>query len=198
MRSCTNMDKYEVWLRLRREDIQKFKDKSMQLYFHTKQKSELAFHLCWKVTLALLRIFATLSLILFSISWQHHRNWELLSSSQQEEQAPRTSGAQHLFKGCKVRDEMKEIGDAHHQQNRHNMEDTMQDERDDQHLRTSSCLIDSTLGKCPPHPCKLYLFWECCFWMMKMMRVKMTKKWTIELFKVSKNTHTTCLIFFCI
>ena len=71
---------------------------------------------------------------------------------------------------------MKEIGDTHHQQNRRNMKDTMQDLRDDQHLRTSSCLINSTLGRCLPHPCKLYLFWECCFWMMKMMKVKMTKK----------------------
>ena len=52
---------------------------------------------------------------------------------------------------------MKEIGDAHHQQNRRNMEDTMQDLRDDQHLRTSSCLINSTLGRCLPHPCKLCL-----------------------------------------
>ena len=108
MRWCTNMDKYEVWLQRRREDIQKFKDKSMQFYFHTKQKSELAFHLCWKVTMALLRIIATLSLILFLISWQHHWTWELLSSSQQEEQAPRTSGAQHLWKRCKVNDVMKE------------------------------------------------------------------------------------------
>ena len=192
MRWCSNMDKYEVWLRLRREDIQKFKDKSMQFYFHTKQKSDLAFHLCWKVTMALLRIFATLSLILFLISWQHHWNWELLSSWQQEEQAPRTSGAQHLFKGCKVRDVMKEIGDAHHQQNRRNMEDTMQDLRDDQHLRTSSCLINSTLGRCLPHPCKLYLFWECCFWMMKIMRVKMTKKSKLKLKTHTQYTHKTC------
>ena len=68
----------------------------MQFYFHTKQKSAFAFHLCWKVTMALLWIISTLSLILFLISWQHHWTWELLSSWQQEEQAPRTSGAQHL------------------------------------------------------------------------------------------------------
>ena len=52
---------------------------------------------------------------------------------------------------------MKEIRDDHHQQNRQKMKDTMQDLRDDQHLRTSSCLMNSTLGRCPPHPCKSYI-----------------------------------------
>ena len=94
-----------------------------------------------------------------------------------------------VCKRCKVRDVMKEIRDAHHQQNRRNMKDTMQDLRDDQHLRTSSCLMNSTLGRCPPHPCKLYLLWVCCFWMMKMVRVKMTKKFHI-FFKPSLN-HLT-------
>ena len=75
---------------------------------------------------------------------------------------------------------MKEIGDAHHQQKKRNMKDTMQDLRDDQHLRTSSCLMNSTLGRCLPHPCKLYLLWVCCFWMMKMVRVKMTKELNLK------------------
>ena len=156
----------------------------MQFYFHTKQKSALAIHLCWKVTMAILWIIATLSLILFLISWQHHWTWELLSSWQQEEQAPRTSGAQHLRKRFNERNE-RCSSSAH----RSNMKDTMQDLGDDQHLRTSSCLMNSTLGRCPPLPCKLYLLWVCCFWMMKMVRVKMTKKFHI-FFKPSLN-HLT-------